>query len=418
MYDDPLPQPSTAGGRAGRLHELDALRGVAAISVVLFHSFEPFSVMHDNTTGDGLTAANVFKYSPLHALFAGYPAVIIFFVLSGLVLALPFVEGRGSGYLAFVVKRVFRLWPPYLVALAFTFVLVAALHDTNVSGLSSWFAEKWTGPASIGQIAGHATLIGHFDNNEFNPVVWSLVHEMRISLLFPALVLATLLLGWKRGLPLALLLSLAAVAARSDSPIGSYLSTFKYLPCFIAGILLAVHWKTLTKLIQTISGRIVAALAAVALLAYTWTFWLSEDYLPGPLGNLARNRVTDLVVLTVGATLIVLLTQRQGGVRNALQSRIPQFLGRISYSIYLIHVPVLLAILHLLGPSVDAVLLLPLAWAASLVLADVMQRTIEGPSQALGRRLARHPSISRPDRVVRPVLARPSEPAPAAVRRS
>ena len=78
----------------------------------------------------------------------------------------------------------------------------------------------------------------------------------------------------------------------------------------------------------------------------------------------------------------------------------------------------LLAVLHLLGPSVDAVLLLPLAWAASLVLADIMQRTIEGPSQALGRRLARHPSISRPDRVVRPVLARPSEPAPAAVRRS
>jgi peptidoglycan/LPS O-acetylase OafA/YrhL len=60
-------------------------------------------------------------------------------------------------------------------------------------------------------------------------------------------------------------------------------------------------------------------------------------------------------------------------------------------------VPVLLAVIHLLGSSVDPVLLLPLVWAISIGLADLSQRFIEVPSHALGRRLARHPAISPPD---------------------
>lgn len=388
--------------RSGRLLELDALRGVCAASVVLYHSSLPFSVMYDDTRSDGVTVANAFKYTPLHAFFAGVPAVVVFFVLSGLVLALPFVAGRGGGYGAFLVKRVLRLWPAYAAGVVLTFILVAAARGHEVSGLSSWFYEKWAEPPTLGAIAGHLTLIGDFDHNPYNPVLWSLVHEMRVSLAFPLLVLATVFLGWKRALPLALLLSLAAVLVRTHIPIGGYLITFKYVPCFVAGILLAAHWRTLVALVQRLSARAAAGVALVALLAYTWQAWATEDRFPGPLAYVASNRITDIAVLTVGAVLIVLLTQRPGGTRRLLLAPVPQFLGRISYSLYLIHVPVLLAVIHLLGNQVRPVLLLPLAWVISIVLADVFQRLIEGPSHRLGRRLARHPAIRRRDRIVAP----------------
>ena len=155
--------------RAGRLHELDALRGVAAVSVVLHHSALISPVIQDNTRADGLTAVNVAKYSPLHALFAGNPAVIVFFVLSGLVLALPFAEGRGDGYRAFIVKRILRLWPPYVVAVAAAFLLAATIGAGGVSGMSEWFDEKWRDPITAAAIAGHASLITNFDNNGFIP---------------------------------------------------------------------------------------------------------------------------------------------------------------------------------------------------------------------------------------------------------
>lgn len=406
------PDPTgVVGGRTGRLIELDALRGIAAVSVVLNHSVSIFPFIDSDTRAEGLTVVNALKYTPLSALFAGFPAVMIFFVLSGLVLAFPFVQGRGNGYRPFIVKRILRLWPPYAAAVLLTFLLIAIIGGSDVGGLSEFFNEKWDAPITASVIGAHLSLIGSFASDPYNSALWSLVHEMRVSLVFPALFLAAVLLGWKRGLGLALLLSFVAVLLKSDTTAGNYLATLKYLPSFGAGILLAIHWKTLCAHIQNLSSRATLVLAGIALLAYSWPAWANVDWFPGPLGFAARNPASDLAVITLGASIIILLTQRLGRGRSALQSRVPQFFGRISYSLYLVHIPVLLAVITLFGATVQPVLLLPLAWAISIGLAEISQRLVERPSQNLGRRLARHPMISRPDKAVEPV-ARPSEPAP------
>ncbi|MDQ3632467.1 MAG: acyltransferase [Actinomycetota bacterium] len=378
------------------------MRGIAAFSVLLHHSALAFPVIYDDTRADGLTTVNALKYTPLHAFFAGNPAVIVFFVLSGLVLAIPFVEGRGNGYRAFIVKRVCRLWPPYAVAVAAAFLLAATIGGSGLSGMSGWFNEKWQDPITAASIAEHASLVASFDNNVFNPVIWSLVHEMRVSLVFPALVLATVLLGWKRGLTLALLISCIGVLARSGIGGGDYWGTLKYLPCFVVGILLAVHRKALGALIERLSSRMTAALAAAALLAYSWPFWVNSDWFPGPLARAVHTPVTDLVAILLGATVLILLAQRPGRAQSALLSRVPQFLGRISYSLYLLHVVVLLTVLHVFGGVVQPVLLLPIVWVVAIVLADVMQRVVERPSQNLGRHLAAHRAIASPTAVPAP----------------
>lgn len=403
------PAAGSAARRVGRVRELDALRGLAAVSVVLHHSAIAFPVMFDDTRGDGVTIANLLKYSPLHTLFAGNPAVIVFFVLSGLVLAMPFVEGRGDHYRAFFIKRVLRLWPPYAVAVAVAVLLAVTVGGGTVSGMSSWFNDKWHEPVTAGLLAGHASLVASFDNDAFNSPIWSLVIEMRVSLIFPALVLATLLLGWRRALGLALLVCCVGVLARGAVGGGDYFATLKYIPCFVIGILLAAHRRSLRAGLDRLNGKGVALLASIAVLAYSWQFWANENWF-GPLGGAVHNQVIDLVAVTLGATLLVLLVQRRGRLRDALLSRVPQFLGRISYSLYLIHLPVLLAVMHLLGGEIEPVLLLPLVWALSIALADVSQRLVERPSQGLGRRLAAHRMISRPESVGGSVLAESSTP--------
>ena len=235
-------------------------------------------------------------------------------------------------------------------------------------------------------------------------MIWSLVHEMRISLVFPALFLATVLLGWKRGLLVAVLICCLAVVAESAISAENYLATLKYIPCFVVGILLALHRRSLGALLERLNGSAIALLAGIGVLAYSWTFWVNEDWFPGTLAPAVRTPVTDVVVVTFGASLIILLVQRPGRAQRVLLSRIPRFLGRISYSLYLVHALALLAVVRLIGAKVDPFLLLPLAWLISIVWADVMQRFVERPSQSLGRRLARHPAIARPDRVVLPVL--------------
>src|SRR3954462_3663733 len=69
-----------------RLHYLDALRGVAAVQVVLLHFFTAFAPGLAMSGLDAGTLAGYVRASPLFYLYDGYSAVYIFFALSGYVL--------------------------------------------------------------------------------------------------------------------------------------------------------------------------------------------------------------------------------------------------------------------------------------------------------------------------------------------
>ena len=71
-----------------RLTELDSLRGLAALSVVFAHYLHVFPV-----GGEVDRMAHVATRTPLYLAYAGHEAVILFFLLSGFVLALPFLGG-------------------------------------------------------------------------------------------------------------------------------------------------------------------------------------------------------------------------------------------------------------------------------------------------------------------------------------
>jgi peptidoglycan/LPS O-acetylase OafA/YrhL len=112
-----------ASDRNPRLPELDGLRGLAALTVFFSHVIGLFP---------GHEAFRVQK-TPLHILWDGNAAVVFFFLLSGYVLALPFVDAgrRAIRPASFIIKRLFRLYPAYWCGLALALVFRAYViqHD-------------------------------------------------------------------------------------------------------------------------------------------------------------------------------------------------------------------------------------------------------------------------------------------------
>src|SRR5437773_2711368 len=109
-----------------RLLSIDALRGLAALGVVLYHAIQQ--------TKEPI-APGVLKWTALLIQFVsgyGYVGVFLFFVISGFCIHLQWARARAAGatgeirFRAFWKRRIRRLYPPYLIALAL-FLLIAAL---------------------------------------------------------------------------------------------------------------------------------------------------------------------------------------------------------------------------------------------------------------------------------------------------
>ena len=131
-----LPSPSdrtvsVANGRLARMRirSLDGLRGLASLVVAVHHALlclAPLSLVYfDPLKVEKGTKAWWLGFTPLHAAWAGGEAVYLFFVLSGFVLARPFLGGRSSTWRTYFVKRIPRLYLPVWVAVGFALVSAA-----------------------------------------------------------------------------------------------------------------------------------------------------------------------------------------------------------------------------------------------------------------------------------------------------
>ncbi len=238
-------------------------------------------------------------------------------------------------------------------------------------------------------ILQHLSLVGHFtDNAQYVPVIWSLTDEMRISLVFPLLVAAIALFGWRPGIAAGAVLTVIAVEL--SYKVSADFATLEYVVCFLVGIALATHRTRIAGLLQRTTAGQRWAVALFALLLYTWSAWMPPKLLPGHLAKLADSQALYVLLQTAAAAMFIELARYPGRTRAWLLSVVPQYLGRISYSLYLVHTIVLLAIVHLVDPGSLGLMiaLFPLIFVLSIALADLSQRWIERPAQALGRRVA------------------------------
>ncbi|WP_428395914.1 acyltransferase family protein [Lichenicoccus sp.] len=382
-----MPRNVVAGSRstvssAGRIKSLDSLRGVAALTVVFYHCFLLFpgsyAYHHSPFHGGARDLYSWFTRSPLCLAISGPAAVLVFFALSGLVLTFPLT--RGQLVREYYVKRILRIWPPFAVAILFSVILEWFVQPGPIEGFGRWISFTWNEPLSAGLVREHLLLLGGTRNGLDNPM-WSLTHEMRVSLIFPALVLAM------RATPIltcvisVLMLGLAAVLPAHGNIITTQLAmTASYLFLFASGALLGLHLRAVRSF--------VAGLPAWASVT-AWIFALSLTTLtPGP--NSAVGSICNGVLLLVaglGALAIVALCTTENRVTHCLETPFPSWLGRISYSLYLVHVPIIVGFAYSF-PHADKLLLITAGIAVSVLAAEALNRLIETPSEISGRWLA------------------------------
>jgi len=375
-----LPQTNQRPeGESRRFYELDSLRGVAALTVV-FHHFSricPDKVIH------------LLIRTPLRVLVAGHQAVILFFLLSGFVLTLPYQKRNRLNYGPFLLKRICRIYLPYLAALAF-----AVLCDRYLPPFTSgnyWINFTWSEPVTSHLVIQHILFLGNYDWAQFNTAFWSLVYEMRISLVFPLIALAVLRLRsiWLIVLAVALsaitfplvdLFSNVWHLCTPDAAVNSML-TLHYSAFFIIGSLLAKHLSAINRWYSRLS---VVQITAIALVSFgLYCFGDASSLLQR--FSIPQNLFDWLVA--VGAVMAIIFSINNRIFHGFLTSPSIHYLGERSYSLYLIHGTILFTLIHTLMGRLRLDLLLFLYLTATLVVTEIFYRLIERPTMLLGRRL-------------------------------
>jgi peptidoglycan/LPS O-acetylase OafA/YrhL len=371
----------------GRRPALDGLRGLAALTVVIGHTL-------------GVRPAPVLQQTldrtPVVALWDGSAAVVLFFVLSGFVLALPFLDAAAPRWSTFLVRRHARIYPAYLVAIALAIAGNRVLAERPVAGTSAWFDRLWSVPATTGVAVQQLLLVVRADNLATGPVIWSLMHELRLAIVFPLLMVAVL--RWRPPTTILVASCLALLGSWGGfvfTDPQALAPTAMYSSAFLVGALVARCQQELRDIARRAGRAGRAVLLGAALLLYTVPSWLLPG-IPTPV-----TEVFQVLSVATGAGIFVVAAFSSAGVERLLTSGRVAFLGRISYSLYLVHLVLILAAVHSLGDRVPALEAAAAAAVASLAVAAAMHRWVEVPGIRAGRALAS--TLERPRRNVEPV---------------
>lgn len=176
--------------RPARLTSLDGLRGVAALIVVVHHGLLVLPEFANPLYGTGGAGSLAwFVYSPLHLFAAGEEAVVVFFILSGFVLALPVVRG-GFHWLAYYASRLLRLYLPVAASLLWAFAVIAVVPRASLlHNASPWMRDHGVPITPLAVIRDIVLVTG---TSDLDGPLWSLRWEVLFSLLLPLYVLLAL----------------------------------------------------------------------------------------------------------------------------------------------------------------------------------------------------------------------------------
>lgn len=342
---------------------LEALRGLAAASVVIFHILQHYVGLSPSIFGTLGWPTALFYFSG-ETIFNGGAAVVLFFVLSGFVMGVNINMDQRltlSLYLRFMVRRVFRLWPIIILAVPFSGACVY-LYSGRVISLNE----------AVGMVTLYYT--------DLDAPLWSIRVEFVMSAIY-----LFLLFGMARVPPtiriFLVFVALSSCMAHSSVTLDGYL---RYVMAFLLGILVPTFGQ---QMMRELGERTRLLLPFVFLILY------ASVSIVGAYQLIPNGFVVYLMQVS-GAFFIVcyvMFSLPQHHVR-LFDSRTARYLGRISYSLYALHYPMIFVfgsvISRLNLPPVGKTLLLFLVAAPiCIVVAELATRFVERPMIEIGKRL-------------------------------
>ncbi|QGQ47221.1 acyltransferase family protein [Metabacillus sediminilitoris] len=365
-----------------RIEQLDSIRGLAALCVFISHII--------------LVKTEIFTEamrSPLRLFTNGHAAVMLFFVLSGFVLSLAFLNKNNVLYISYFIKRVFRIYIPYLVAIATAMISSIFFFRGTIDGLSDWFNSSWTELPNLYSIIEHIFILRNIHTDTFNNVIWSLVHELRISIIFPFVVLFIKNIKAKYSLLLCFALSFLSGLNNifqfqiSMGLLTNYFTTIHYLSIFILGVLVAKYRFTIIHFYRqlTIPNKWIFLIMSVII--YNFADTIIPEILISPIFG-PYLLIIEEYFQALGAIGFITAALGSDKVAWFLMRKPLIFLGKISYSLYLYHLIVLLSCVHILYGLIPIWQILIGSMVLSIGVSALFYYLIENPCIKFGRVLA------------------------------
>jgi len=331
--------------------DIEGLRAIAVGMIVLYHA--------------GVTG-----------LSGGFVGVDVFFVISGFLITSILVrdiESGGFSFKDFYLRRLRRLGPALIVTLLVT--LAAAWFVLSPTAYDGAAQSALAAALSVSNILFYLEA-GYFDAASIEKPflhTWSLAVEEQFYLIWPALLLLLLPRAGRRGLVVVMVLggALSVLATEwmlnRDPTAAFFLLPFR-LAEFGFGTVLAVYGRNLSR---GLASDILAGGGLLLIVASALLFSEGMRF-PG----------VSALVPSLGCALVI-RANPGSRVNQALGVAPCRYIGRISYSLYLVHWPIVVLYSYVQG-SPDSLLEVAGLVAASVLAADLLYRFVETPFRTKG----------------------------------
>ena len=364
---------SPVGKTAVRLDYLDSVRGQAALAVVWIHYFGGF--------GQGVFAP--LYHTPLHALFNGAASIALFFVLSGFVLSHRHLNSAETSLslASFYVKRFGRICTPFAAVLILSKLCNDYLSRDFLTNppQSPWLLSMWSRADGLSwwETLEQIALVTPGIQVLLVPQAWTLTIELRLAMLVPFMILIA-----RCGTPWLITFCIVSYWLFG---VPVFLANF----CF--GVLLARHYDAICGKVAALSSTALVVVSCIGLFLYNFRAWPAEYKL-----GLDGMSDAENFIMACGAGVFLALVLGRPFLQRIFMSRPLRALGKVSFSLYLVHflvlvqiTPPMLAAINDLGITGQLAhgLGFCLYTIASLVLASLCYYLAERPSQVLSRRL-------------------------------
>jgi peptidoglycan/LPS O-acetylase OafA/YrhL len=332
-----VPAPIDTTSEKRRLLALDGLRGLAALSVLVFHySYRGIQLYPQ-------------LGAPVKASSWGYYGVALFFVISGFVILMSL---QGSTPRRFVLSRAIRLLPIYWIAAAITYTVVTV---TQLPGRQVTPIQALENVPMVENLWGGRMIDGVYWTLGVEVFFYAVVGILYFAGAFRGRRLTITLLSW-----LVIVCAVANVyryllePALHQPGLSDVVTAFQWMPLFVLGIVFYRLWKRDFGFLNFLTG-VAAVLAA----------WLTMQ----------DTRLMIVLVVICGLLVLALW-----GPKQLLGNRPLRFLGDISYPLYLIHQNLgYLLLLTFVAIGLPRAFALPSTGACALVVATLLTYLVDRP---------------------------------------
>lgn len=327
---------------SSKIIPLESMRGLAAFMVFLFHFILGFMPQrHGQESATAIAGGNLME-TPFFFLINGHAAVTFFFVLSGFVLSYSyFRKGNSAGLVGSIIKRWPRLFPIALISTLISWLLIKyglySYSETALITNSQWMARFAHASGDfLNSTLNDAFLQGFFftffrGDENLNTSLWTMHYEFIGSLVVFALI--PILNGLRGRLAIIVFLILMMAAF--------YISV--YMCAFVMGCFLSYYRCQISnyKSILPLNKFMLVISLLFVMVAFGYTEPGRGFYSFMQISDPGMMRSLRILIHCLAAVILIDVILNYQAVYAVFNSGIGRFLGRCSFALYVIHVPLI-----------------------------------------------------------------------------